>query len=722
MNLPFRLYQIRTVGWRISAAKAIRSMRLRVFASDRNNLLSDRETFTSRDADLPEIIFPALNLPNSADILPHADELRETAKRALNAELWLPGHGWKSHAHGASCPGMEKFHYTPETTNGEIDSAGEWMDRLINGANISEARRRWLLIQQPYVAIDWQCDQRSGFTWSEGVPSRATRAQPGPGVDPKNPWDVSRMHHLLHCAMAYGVESDRQKREDYANLIRSRIIDFVATNPPGYGINWTVPMEVAIRIANILVAVHLLKLHGVMPDSDFLETLSLTCSEHASWVLDNFEWSEGMRGNHFLSNLAGLSVCAMYLSQGNLRSRIEEFLEKYLDDEILYQFHSDGSHFEASLPYHFFSAEMVSWCYLSASLRNVKATRPKKVQERLEAVHTFSLNMLSANSAAPQIGDNDGGHFLPFLPFHHTDTNPIRPSQRANIVALVGVAAQAQINDEHIVKKSTEDTHATSVLQSIYRSEFHSEDRSNILPSASSEVLNGNRSEVFRADDFGIVAYHKNHYDCYLRAGSIGQHGRGGHSHNDQLSLVLTVHGIEFFTDPGTYTYTALPVERNNFRNTAAHSTLSVAGKEQQTLPANLSEGLFWVQSNKAHARTLLAERNEWQGSHRGFGAPHKRVVRFMEHEILTRDECDISGEKRIAVVCHPDVRIERESNRSVLCIRNATKLRVESNCEDIGVESAWYSPEYGVKVPTNKLMMIMNGSTHELRCTIVEK
>jgi len=226
---------------------------------------------------------------------------------------------------------------------------------------------------------------------------------------------------------------------------------------------------------------------------------------------------------------------------------------------------------------------------------------------------------------------------------------------------------------------------------------------------------------MYRADDFGITVYRTSRCEWYMRAGSVGQAGRGGHAHNDQLSFVLLVDGQEFFTDPGTYTYTAMPHERNRFRQTSSHSTLSVEGKEQNELPRGVKEGLFWIQSNAARARIVRADNGTWVGEHRGFGVPHTRTMEFRDREVRILDECAITSPKHLVIMCHPDVRVKQQGGRVVWCERDGVSIRVESVSDTIRCESASYSPEYGVRLASSKLVIPMSESRHELRCTVVE-
>ena len=63
-----------------------------------------------------------------------------------------------------------------------------------------------------------------------------------------------------------------------------------------------------------------------------------------------------------------------------------------------------------------------------------------------------------------------------------------------------------------------------------------------------------------------------------------GLHGKGSHTHNDKLSLLLHVGNDELLCDSGTGCYTRDASLRNRLRATSAHSTLSVAGQEQNRM------------------------------------------------------------------------------------------------------------------------------------------
>jgi len=102
--------------------------------------------------------------------------------------------------------------------------------------------------------IDWQLDPTSGHRW--GARTRSSRIAYGEdlGVEVKWPWEIGRLQHLPAIAARMGSAHPAWQAQAAA-LIRGHIVDFVRSNPPGFGVQWLCPMDVGIRIANLLVAV-----------------------------------------------------------------------------------------------------------------------------------------------------------------------------------------------------------------------------------------------------------------------------------------------------------------------------------------------------------------------------------------------------------------------------------------------------------------------------------
>jgi hypothetical protein len=235
------------------------------------------------------------------------------------------------------------------------------------------------------------------------------------------------------------------------------------------------------------------------------------------------------------------------------------------------------------------------------------------------------------------------------------------------------------------------------------------------------------RGEYLHSKAFGDAGWYimrKNKDYMIISCGPNGQKGRGGHAHNDKLSVELCLDGQDIFVDPGTYVYTPDPEMRNQFRATEYHNTVWVEGLEQNRVPREYS-GLFWLY-NEAKAKVLKWETgykyDRFVGTHYGYkaaGLVHKREIQFArDRGIFTiRDFLEGVNVKEGAAIFHiaPGSRINMMA-ADAYKIGNALITFHGS----AGVEMAeyYYSKEYGVKEPSKFLKVWFSG---ELATEIVK-
>ena len=134
-----------------------------------------------------------------------------------------------------------------------------------------------------------------------------------------------------------------------------------------------------------------------------------------------------------------------------------------------------------------------------------------------------------------------------------------------------------------------------------------------------------------------------------IRCGPIGRNGQGGHSHNDQLSIELSVDGVDWIADPGTYLYTASPECRNRYRSVQAHFAPKAGLRE----PVPLDRGLF-VLPDLTRATTVFFGPEGFAGTHDGYGKPTYRLVRIESFSVSILDcfphETGIRGDDRVTL------------------------------------------------------------------------
>ena len=394
-------------------------------------------------------------------------------------------------------------------------------DDLLERANEICAHRFDLLGSGPTELgpeIDWHADFKTGRRW----PLRHSTLLPiayGDGSDIKVPWELSRSQHLPLLAGAYRRSGERR----YLDELGLQLVSWIRANPVERGPNWACTMDVAIRAANWAAALALCA-EDAAHEPWFLPVLE-SLLLHGRFIRANPEDGE-VRGNHYLTDVVGLLVVSALFSGGWEGNSWAGWAAGELVSEMEHQVRGDGCAHEASIPYHRLVTELFV-CGTQAADVLVRGKLPDWHRDRLDSMLAFTRDYTRPDGLAPQIGDADDGRFLPLGDYGSLDPRDHR----------------------HL---------------------FAQADRAYVPARESSAYHEGGFYVLRSGGTYAIV-----------RCGDTGRYGRGGHSHNDQLSFELFAGGRPLVADPGTYLYTPDPEARNLFRSTAYHATLRIGGAEQ---------------------------------------------------------------------------------------------------------------------------------------------
>lgn len=662
--------------------------------------------------------------PNKDSLQRYKPILDELSLHYMAHRLDVLGSGWTSLLYGTQPRGTEGHIYSTD-----IHSAD---DTKFTAANRQESTRISRLLPQSYQPMDWQRDIKSGYRWSEAKWYKDNRYGSMPGVDVKLPWEIARFHHLVHIAYCHTLLSEGTNNSVFADEFRNQILDFIAYNPPRFGVNWVTSMDVGIRAANILTAYDIFIASGYRFDEEFELILKRSIYEHGKHIIRNLEWSADLRGNHYLADCVGLLYCAAYLPSSPEINAWLAFSIQEISAEILLQFLPDGGNFEASVPYHRLSLEMVLYAialihalpdektavlaqYNNTIIKGKPALKPApmpfyktpeycikaeqktplhpEVYERIIEAIRFTFSMVEFADEIPQIGDNDSGRFLKMTPefIHENGELSEIENNHTHVLGLASALFYDSVLEEYAKQFPLENIYTTVTISPKKR-----------------DILKTKDSTAFR--DFGLYLFTKQSYSCAVRAGSIGQRGKGGHAHNDQLSFIFALEGTIFFTDPGTYLYTPAWKQRNRFRGTAMHNTLSVHGMEQNQWVEGAGDVLFWMLGDRAKASVERFDTSVFIGEHKGYGANHKRILTCSDTEIIGKDICNVQGKKQLNFHLAPKAQYSKETDNSLIIHCNNKNIRFTSD-ERIMIEESDFSNGYGKKTASKKLTIPMNGS-----------
>jgi hypothetical protein len=579
----------------------------------------------------------------------------DLADRFSRHEFNLLGSGWVCLNHGFRADGIEGVRYPAKKEYKDLEA---YISEKVNENNREEALRIASLIKGDYKPINWQLDFRSGYQWDVATWHKDIRFADDRGHDIKNPWELGRMQHLPILAYASNIN------KEYLIEIENQIVDFIASNPPKYGVQWNSSMDVAIRAINWLVTKDILENAGIHLDNSVLTEMTRSLYQHMTHIRDNLEWSDGIRGNHYLANLCGLLFISIYLEEYGTKEYYDFAFDEFIR-EIDYQFNSDGTNFEASTNYHFLSMEMVLLTaellekYLNKSLDEIFDS---SVSSKISKMREYAADIIRENGSIAQIGDNDSGFILKLHSDEYLDPN-----------------GKDKVLERFLIN------------------------------------INYGEESCVSYPETGLYIVRRKRYRMDISCGGIGLKGKGGHAHNDLMSFTLMVGGKEIIVDPGSYVYTSFHKLRNLYRSTGMHNTLVISNLEQRNFIGN---ELSWLENN-TNLKVKKFDESGFSAWHDGYGEKHTRKILFEDSNIIVSDECRLEKEKEIKFHLAPEVEIEEKEKAFVLNFwEKRIKLSYEQGRSKIGEYG--YSPKYGVKIKSKVISIIGTEAKFDWRIEIL--
>jgi hypothetical protein len=505
-------------------------------------------------------------------------------------------------------------------------------------------------IENSYSLINWQKDFNSGFEWDFAWFKDIVYGNDS-GADIKVPWEIGRLQHLPYLALQF-INTGEAK---YRSELRNQLFDFMASNPTNFGTQWMTSMDIGIRLVNILIALSMFDNLLDLLDDRELELVESYLFDHYLHIKNNIEFSEGMRGNHYLANLCSLVIYLCLIDEAETNDAILSRYLELIDTELDYQFYADGTNFEGSTRYHIFVSQML----ITADLILQKTKQISLRKDKMNKICSFTHRLLDY-TPPPQIGDNDSGFYWKCL------------------------------DDEG---------RTYSVLKSII----------------------SNNYEVAGSDkwlDFGYIETRCDKANLIFKCGKLGQSGKGGHNHNDNLSYQIYVLGKPFVIDAGTFAYTSDYTKRNYYRSTIAHNPVAIADNEQNELSGMTNDDMFWVDTDNSAPEILKHEGDTISAKINYCGKPYTRTIGVNNTDIIVTDYIENNLDKKIHIYLHSGIRIEYVENDVYKLWKNENCIILETLGLETEVKDCYFSPEYGVEVATKVIIINSKDSTiqHKFR------
>ena len=360
-------------------------------------------------------------------------------------------------------------------------------------------------------------------------------------ADVKVPYEASRLQHLQKQNLINSIEATK-------TLDSVALVVEVDKFPLIY---WNSPMDVAIRLINLIIhrqfLAHKSNRSIIFDDSE--ELLDAYISQNYQYVKDNLENEGKVVGNHYLIELSSM---LFYLANYETKNSVADtkFVIEELKIEIARQFNDEGTNFEGSTHYSAFATEALILCKLSMQELNQSTDLLTSIN-RLILLNKKFLSLLINNDELSQIGDNDSGRIFYFA---FEEEKPLKLSWLIKMIESFEINEKLIISD-HIFEVSEE----IPILKD-YKHVKHPEIK-----------VFSKDYEAYAYPEFGIFIWRNESEYLSIRCGPVGQNGVGGHSHYDQLSIECFTNNKWIARDPGTGTYTDDITIRNKFKSLEYH-------------------------------------------------------------------------------------------------------------------------------------------------------
>jgi len=438
-------------------------------------------------------------------------------------------------------------------------------------------------------SINWRLEPSSGKRTHLGHWSTINYLDRSIAGDKKVTWELNRHKHFVTLGQAYYLTGD----EAFASAFVSQAVSWIEQNPVDRGINWASSLEVALRCIAWLWTLHLLSGSRSLTSEFLLKTLKLFAASgrHLEKYLSHYF----SPNTHLTGEALGLFYLGTFLPQLTRARSWQTTGVRILIEQLDKQIRADGVHFEQSTCYHRYTTDF--YLHLLLIARAARVAVPDAVTVATKNMLEHLLWITRPDGTTPLIGDDDGGRLIAL---------GYRPANDFRDTIAIGAAMFGRADLKAIAGEAPAELFW--LLGTCGLSQYDS---------IEAQAPDGN-CRAFPSSGFYVMRDGWNSDSSYAVVTCGPNNGRtGAHAHADALAFEFASRGRPRLVDAGTFTYTADPDERDYFRTTAAHNTVTV-DDQSQSVPASV---FSWSsQARGASNQFVAAERfTYFEGTHDGY-------------------------------------------------------------------------------------------------------
>src|SRR5438445_8011100 len=412
-------------------------------------------------------------------------------------------------------------------------------------------------------------------------------------------WELNRHLHIVTLAQAYALSRDVR----YFDVVRRHLESWFASCPCRMGPNWSSALEAAIRLINWSVAWQLLggASSPLFEDADgarLRQRWLVSIYQHAQFVQENFSLYSSAN-NHLIGEAAGLFVAAVtWPCWPRARAWLAEG-KAILEREAPLQNAPDGVNREQAVSYQQFELDLFLLPLLAGRASGQKFSAA--FESCIEAMMEYLASIMDAGGNIPMFGDSDDGLVVRLA----------QDDGYCRYRSLLATGAILFRRGDFKAKASTLDDKTRWLFGEDADAAFELLDTAQAQLPVRRAFTHG--GYYILGCDFETV----NEIRLVVDAGPVGYQTIAAHGHADTLAFTLSVGGMEFLIDPGTYAYHTEGPWRQYFRGTSAHNTLRVDEMDQSQSGGNF----MWLKKARVGCSlwSSTAERDVFEGWQDGY-------------------------------------------------------------------------------------------------------
>ena len=455
--------------------------------------------------------------------------------------------------------------------------------------------------------------------------------------DKKIVWELNRHQHFFTLGAAFWLTKDERFAETFVRHLES----WMEQNSPGAGVNWVSSLEIAFRGMSWIWAFNFFKDSKCVTPEIFCKALKYLYlhGRHIEKHLSTYY----SPNTHLTGEALGLYYLGTQLPFLNRANHWRKTGEEILLGEIERQIQKDGVYFEQTTWYQRYTADFYAHFLILKTLggeNEIGTELAENIENRLPSALDFLMYITRPDGTTPIIGDDDGGRMLPLA-------NAKSDDFRGTLA--VGAVLFERGDYKFVAGEVSEEI--------VWLLGFEGVKAFQNLPANKPEK----NSYAFETGGYFVMRDGWADTDNYLLidCGEVGALS-GGHGHADTLAVNLALQGKTLLVDSGTYTYHESSEQRDYYRSTAAHNTLTIDGKSSSE-PA---EKFSWKTKAEPQVSSWIAEQrfDFFQGSHDGYQrdsdapAVHQRSVLFLKNDYwIVRDYVETASAHDYALNFHFD-------------------------------------------------------------------